>query len=101
NGKPLNAYTFKQNYYWLMGDNRHNSYDSRGWGFVPENHVVGKPVFVWMSMDWSGSFPSLRFDRMFTTVNGSGQPTSYLWILIVGLLGYFGYKKFIKKKSNK
>lgn len=101
NGAPLTSYTFKQNYYWLMGDNRHNSADSRSWGFVPENHVVGKPVFVWMSMDWSGSFPSLRFDRMFTTVNGSGQPTSYLWVLIVAVLGYFGYKKFGKKKTKK
>lgn len=100
NGAPLKSYTFKQDYYWLMGDNRHNSADSRSWGFVPENHVVGKPVFVWMSMDWSGSFPSLRFERMFTTVNGSGQPTSYLWVLIVGILGYFGYKKFGKKKAK-
>ncbi|MGJ8684275.1 MAG: signal peptidase I [Nonlabens sp.] len=101
NGKPLTTYTFKQNYYWLMGDNRHNSADSRSWGFVPENHVVGKPVFVWMSMDWSSGLPSFRFDRMFTTVNGDGQPTSYLWVLIVGILGYIGYKKFGKKKTKK
>lgn len=102
NGLPLTSYTFKQNYYWLMGDNRHASYDSRGWGFVPENHVVGTPVFVWMSMDWSGKIPSLRFDRMFTTVNGEGQPRSYLIYFLIALGGYFVYRKIRKnKKENK
>jgi signal peptidase I len=100
NGEPLTSYTFKQDYYWLMGDNRDNSLDSRFWGYVPFNHVVGKPVFVWMSYDGNKSFFSaFRLERMFTTVNGSGQPTSYLVYFLVVLAGYFIVKRILKVRS--
>jgi signal peptidase I len=53
-------------YFWMMGDNRHNSADSRYWGFVPEDHVVGKAKFIWLSLDKDKKFPSnIRFGRMF------------------------------------
>lgn len=101
NGKPLTTYTFKQDYYWLMGDNRHNSLDSRAWGFVPYNHVVGTPVFIWMSYDPNQSFPSgFRPDRIFTTVNGSGKPVSYLLYFVIGLAGYFGIRRYLKMRKN-
>jgi signal peptidase I len=70
NGKVSDTYTFKMNYYWMMGDNRHNSMDSRYWGYVPEDHIVGKPKFIWLSLDRDRSFPmNIRFGRMFKGVN--------------------------------
>ncbi|MBR4775133.1 MAG: signal peptidase I [Bacteroidales bacterium] len=66
NGKPATEYTFKQDYYFMMGDNRHNSLDSRFWGFVPEDHIVGRPVVIWLSTDASKSFlKSIRWKRFF------------------------------------
>ena len=57
------------NYYWMMGDNRHNSADSRMWGFVPENHIVGKALFVWMSWDTNAKgLKKIRWNRLFTSV---------------------------------
>ena len=102
NGSPITEYTFKQDYYWLMGDNRHNSQDARAWGYVPYNHVVGKPVFVWFSMDPNkkGFLNSIRWDRVFTTVSGSGKATSFKWVLFI-LLGLFVASFFKKKKPAK
>jgi signal peptidase I len=73
NGKLSDSYTFQMNYYWMMGDNRHNSADSRYWGFVPENHIVGKASFAWLSLDkfktlWEGK---IRWKRMFRKVKTS------------------------------
>ncbi|MFL1011903.1 signal peptidase I [Flavisericum labens] len=97
NGETTNQYTFKQNYYWMMGDNRHNSIDARAWGFVPFDHVVGKPVFIWMS--WDGASP--RWERFFTTVSGEGKATSYFIPFLVLLFGWIGFSKWRKhKKAN-
>jgi signal peptidase I len=64
NGKPADSYTFKMDYYWMMGDNRHGSSDSRFWGFVPEDHIVGRPVFVWLSIDKEATgIKKIRFNR--------------------------------------
>lgn len=69
NGKKADTYTFNMDYYFMMGDNRHNSADSRFWGFVPEDHVVGKASFVWLSLDKDKSFPSnIRWSRIFKGV---------------------------------
>ena len=70
NGKPADSYTFKMDYYWMMGDNRHNSADSRYWGFVPEDHIVGKPIFIWWSSDPDRSgFGGIRWSRLFRFVD--------------------------------
>ncbi|MFO7617745.1 MAG: signal peptidase I, partial [Bacteroidales bacterium] len=65
NGQPTGEYTFKMDYYWMMGDNRHNSADSRYWGFVPEDHIVGRPVFVYVSFNKNKKFPAnIRWNRI-------------------------------------
>ena len=70
NGKEAKSYTFKMDYYWMMGDNRHNSADSRYWGFVPEDHIVGKPIFIWWSSDPDrNGFSGIRWNRLFRFVD--------------------------------
>ena len=96
NGEVVSTYTFKQDYYWMMGDNRHNSLDARSWGLVPFDHVVGKPVFIWMS--WDG-LKNPRWERFFTTVHGTGKATSYFIPFIVLLFGWFGFNKWRKRKK--
>lgn len=69
NGTPATSYTFKMGYYWMMGDNRHNSADSRYWGFVPDDHIVGKPKFIWLSLDKEATgLKKIRWNRMFMRV---------------------------------
>jgi len=69
NGKAADSYTFKMGYYWMMGDNRANSADSRYWGFVPEDHIVGKPKFIWLSLNKEAEgIKKIRLGRMFMRV---------------------------------
>ena len=69
NGEETQSYTFKQDYYFMMGDNMHNSLDSRYWGFVPEDHIVGKPALIWLSIDGNKKFPNnIRWRRFFKFV---------------------------------
>lgn len=106
NGLKADAYTFKQNYYWMMGDNRHNSEDSRIWGYVPFDHVVGKPVMVWFSWDanaqgFFNKIKSIRWDRMFTTVGGNGELVSYRYVVFALILAYIGYSIYRGRRKKK
>ena len=96
NGKDADSYTFKQDYYWMMGDNRQNSLDARAWGYVPFDHVVGKPVLIWMS--WEGGSP--RWERFFTTVGGNGKPVSYFKWFIGLVVLWFAFDFFRKRKKK-
>ena len=103
NSKEQDSYIFKQDYYWMMGDNRYNSEDSRVWGFVPFDHVLGKPVFIWMSID--GLFNGIqnwkfRWDRIFTTIGLDGEPRSYLPHFIIFIF-LWKLNAFIKRRKSK
>ncbi len=69
NGSKADSYTFKQDYYWAMGDNRHNSEDSRAWGYVPFDHIVGKPLFIWFSTKEGSISNGINWDRIFTSAD--------------------------------
>jgi len=102
NGEPSTQYTFQQDYYWMMGDNRHRSEDSRYWGFVPENHIVGKPVLIWFSIDgindgirnWK-----IRWDRIMTTVKGEGKPISFFPYFVIAVV-LWQIVSFIRKRKK-
>jgi signal peptidase I len=115
-GKPITSYTFKQGYYWMMGDNRHNSADSRSWGVVPFDHIVGRPVFVWLSIKDPKNNPvsgksilgsltknskegKFRWDRFMCYVGESGLVSWKIPVAILVLL-IFGYN-FIDKRRKK
>jgi len=105
NGKKVDSYTFKQDYFYLIGDNRHNSLDARYWGYVPFDHVLGKPVLIWFSWDadaasFGEKIKSIRWNRMFTTVGGDGEPVSYRYFVFALIALYFGWS-FYKGKKKK
>ncbi|HMB63648.1 MAG TPA: signal peptidase I, partial [Eudoraea sp.] len=104
NGSATDTYTFKQDYYWMMGDNRDHSEDSRSWGYVPANHIVGKPIFIWLSFDnFKDGMASWRprWDRIFTTVGGDGEPRSYFKHFLILLAAYFVFDYFWKRRKKK
>lgn len=106
NGKETNQYTIKQDYYMMVGDNRDASLDARFFGVVPEENIVGKPMFTWMSIegafnDSGASFQAdgwrIRWDRMFKATNtGEANKTSYWWIAAMILILFFGWEYFVK-----
>ncbi|MBB6369134.1 signal peptidase I [Chryseobacterium shigense] len=105
NGKEASQYTIQQDYYMMIGDNRDASLDARFFGFVPEENIVGKPMFTWMSLqgafsDNSSTYQApfkIRWDRMFKATNtGEANKTSYWWIAAMILILFFGWEYFMK-----
>jgi signal peptidase I len=106
NGAKADSYTFKQDYFYLIGDNRHNSLDARYWGYVPFDHVLGKPVMIWFSWDanapsFTAKLKSIRWNRMFTTVGGDGEPISFRYFVFALIALYIGYSFYKGKKVKK
>ncbi len=103
-GKEVADYTFEQDYYFMIGDNRHNSLDSRFFGFTPENHIIGKPIFLWANLNQAFGFEpksGWQWDRWFTIPNnGKPNKTSYLWIGGILLALFFGWEFIFKKKKD-
>lgn len=113
NGTPVKQYTVKYDYYMMIGDNRDASLDSRFFGFVPETHIVGKPMFTWLSLegvfadsnsDFQAPKKKIRWDRMFKATNtGDANKTSYWWVAVAVLVLFFGwdfFEKLFKKKKE-
>ncbi len=116
-GKPITSYTFKQDYYFMMGDNRHNSADSRSWGLVPYDHIVGSPFFVWFSMKYATNNPvsgksvlgslvksskegKFRWERFLCYVE-DGKLHSIKFPFILAILGIWGFNKWNNRRKLK
>ncbi len=116
-GQVIDTYTFKQDYYWMMGDNRHNSADSRSWGFVPFDHIVGEPFFIWFSMKYSENNPvsgksvigslfknsregKFRWERFLCYVGHNGLVSLKIPVLSL-IFGIWAYGKWKKRKEKK
>lgn len=103
NQQATDSYTFQQDYYWMMGDNRHKSEDSRYWGFVPEDHIVGKPVLIWFSIEGINDGIQnwrIRWDRIMTTVKGEGKPTSFFPHFLGGV-ALWQIVSFLRRRKKK
>jgi signal peptidase I len=106
NGEEADSYTFEQDYFYMIGDNRHNSLDARYFGYTPFDHVLGKPVLIWFSWDadapsFGAKIKSIRWDRMFTTVGGDGEPISYRYFVFTLIALYIGWSFYKGKKKVK
>jgi len=106
NGEKADSYTFEQDYFYMIGDNRHNSLDARYFGYTPFDHVLGKPVLIWFSWDadapsFGAKIKSIRWDRMFTTVGGDGEPVSYRYFVFALIALYIGWSFYKGKKKVK